>query len=161
MWNTDNLLVCTSLSDHDIRQAYQPYARKCEYHISRISLTPSLLRESPRTVSTDPVAIIFYGMNILCIITTLFWMRSIIYAHPETDLSEVSHSDVRYGRIRVFLSLICTLIAIALAYIHPASSFIFFIIPLIFSLIPGAIAWLDRDLIHRLMKNSTSMNSNG
>ncbi len=100
----------------------------------------------------DPVAICVYGINILCIILSIFWMRSIIYAHPETDLSIVSHEDERYGKIRIYFPLLCTLFAMMLAFIHPTSSFIFFIIPVGFGLIPGAIAWIDRYMIQYIWK---------
>lgn len=103
---------------------------------------------------TDPIAINIYGVNILLIIGSLHWMREIIYSHPETDLSDVSISDARYGRIRLYLPLVFTIIAMAMTYIHPASSFIFFIIPLVFSLVPWAIAWLDKRLVRYIWKRS-------
>ena len=103
---------------------------------------------------TDPIAICIYGSNILLIIGSIIWMRHIIYSHPETDLSDVSREDARYAKIRIFFPLFCTLIAMILAFIHPTSSFLFFIIPLFFSLIPWAIAWMDRCVICYIWKKT-------
>lgn len=92
----------------------------------------------------EPISIYIYGVNILLITSSLIWMRSIIYAHPETDLSSVSPSDSRYGKIRVFLPIWATLLAIFLAHFSPIVSFGIIIFTTVISVIPGGIAKFDR-----------------
>lgn len=156
-------LVCSTLTTYWFSHHYliTIFAKHISRHLVIVnilflvflSLLPFSANLLGRYIS-DPLAISIYGGNIISIILSILWMRHIIYAHPETDLSVVSQEDARYGKIRIYFPLFCTLIAMILAYFQPTSSFLFFTIPVFFSLIPGAIAWLDRHVIRYFWKKS-------
>jgi len=89
------------------------------------------------------LAVVWYGIHIFIIACILYLIRFYIISNPNIEVDELSPQNQRYAKIRVWVPIIMSFFGVLIAFINPNLSLIFYIFPLVISLIPGSVAFLD------------------
>jgi len=93
------------------------------------------------------VAIIVYGIHVILIGMTLFFMRRHIEKNPRID-TLIIHKDERVsGYVRIFFPAVCALVAIGVSFWNPGVSLIFFAFGILFNLLPASTNWIHNNII--------------
>lgn len=90
------------------------------------------------------VAIAIYGINVILIGATLFWMRKHAEHNPHIETAPVTKAEHRSGYIRILVPVFAAIAAIAVSFWSTTASLIFFTLAILFNLIPAS-----SNIIHR------------
>ncbi len=112
------------------------------------------------------VAVTLYGMTVIAIGLTLFYMRQHIERDPKIETSIITKADRRSGYIRILFPVFSAAIAILLSYWNTTFSMTLFTLAIIFNLLPASSntihRWLDfifkddDEVIHGNFKNTNA-----
>lgn len=112
------------------------------------------------------VAVTLYGMTVIAIGLTLFYMRQHIERDPKIETSIITKADRRSGYIRILFPVFSAAIAILLSYWSTTFSMALFTLAIIFNLLPASSntihRWLDfifnddDEVIHGNFKNTNA-----
>ncbi len=91
-------------------------------------------------------AIIIYGINVILIGMTLFFMRRYIEDHPMIETAEVHIDEKVSGYVRILFPVVTALLGVALSFINPLVSILLFASGIIFNLVPAS-----TNIIHRML----------
>jgi len=94
--------------------------------------------------STHQPAAILYGINIFIIVAISTWMGSYIRRTPEIFHDDVSSRLIKQGQFRSRITLVSFAIGIVLTFVHPLLAGVFYLLPVMFNIIPGTLNLLER-----------------
>lgn len=93
------------------------------------------------------VSIMLYGLNVIAIGFSLYFMRRHIEENPEIETTVITKADRRSGYIRILFPVFSAAIALLVSYWNTNVSIILFTIAIIFNLLPASSntvhKWLD------------------
>lgn len=112
------------------------------------------------------VAVTLYGMTVIAIGLSLFYMRQHIERDPKIETSIITKADRRSGYIRILFPVFSAAIAILLSYWNTTFSMTLFTLAIIFNLLPASSntihRWLDiifkddTEVLHGNFKNTNA-----
>lgn len=94
--------------------------------------------------SAHQPAALLYGLNIFIIVSISTWMGSYIRRTPELSHDDISTRMIKQGQIRSRITLISYAIGLVLTFIHPGVAAIFYLLPVVFNIIPGSLNLAER-----------------
>lgn len=110
------------------------------------------------------VAVTLYGITVIAIGLSLFYMRQHIERDPRIETSVITKADRRSGYIRILFPVFSAAVAILLSYWNTTFSMVLFTLAIIFNLLPASSntihRWLDvifkddDEVIHGNFKSS-------
>lgn len=93
------------------------------------------------------IAVVLYGMVVIAIGLTLFYMRLYIEENPEIETSVITKADRRSGYIRILFPVFSATVAIILSLWSTTASLILFTAAILFNVLPASSNiihhWLD------------------
>ena len=89
------------------------------------------------------LAIVLYGLNIICIGISLFIMRRYIIHSDRIESVELSTKSNRHAIIRLFIPVICAALAMGLSFVNTLLSVSLFTFLIIFNLTPAGADVID------------------
>ncbi len=95
------------------------------------------------------VPIIFYGVNVILIGLTLYFMRRHIERNPNIITTEIGVDQVGGGYIRILFPVFSALIGVVLSIWDTYLPILLFTVAIIFNLIPGTSTWM----YHRFVRH--------
>lgn len=94
------------------------------------------------------VAIAIYGVTVIAIGLSLFYMRLNVESSPEIETAIITKADRRSGYIRILFPVFAAALAILISYWNPLFSTIIFTVAILFNLLPASSNiihhWLDK-----------------
>lgn len=112
------------------------------FFIILVPFTAGLLGE----YTYNHAAIIIYGINVIAIGMTLFFMRRYIEGHPKIETIELHVDELVSGYVRILFPVATALLGVALSFINPVISIVLFASGIIFNLVPAS-----TNMIHRVL----------
>ena len=79
-------------------------------------------------------AVIIYGVHIIIIGLLLYWMRQYVISSPTIRNSEIDHTLLRHGTIRLLFPVISAVVAIAISFVNTEFSLFIFTLAILFNL---------------------------
>lgn len=108
-----------------------------------VPFTAHFLGEYPNS----KVTIAVYGLNVIAIGFSLFYMRRYVETNPEIETSPITKADRRSGYIRILFPVFAAAVAIIVSYWNTSVSMLLFTLSILFNLIPSSTniihRWLD------------------
>ncbi|MEO6536805.1 MAG: TMEM175 family protein [Candidatus Paceibacterota bacterium] len=98
------------------------------------------------TYSRNEPAALIYGLNILIIIVLMRIMFAHVSKRPEL-LNDVSTRISKQARFRATLTIVSYILGIVCSFVYIPASIFFYVIPMLFNVIPGTL-----DLIERIFR---------
>ena len=92
------------------------------------------------TYSHTQIAISLYGLHVILLGATLWWMRDYIIKSKYIENSEISERDLRHSTLRLAVPIICSVLAILISFINPTLSLALYTFAIIFNLLPQSAA---------------------
>jgi uncharacterized membrane protein len=146
-WTSHNFLVSIMAKNVNRSLTYINFI-----FLSFVSLIPfssHLLGAYPES----GVAVAFYSSNVLIIALLIYWIREYITRSPRIENPEVmnikldlvgkfDNKDRFYGTARIAISIICSVLALALSFASTTTAIILLLIPILLGAIPGSLALL-------------------
>jgi uncharacterized membrane protein len=96
--------------------------------------------------STHQPAATLYGLNIFVVVLISTVMGVYIRKTPELAHDAVSVRMVRHGQFRSWVSLTSYAIGIAITFFHPALAATFYVLPVVFNIIPASLGMMEEML---------------
>ena len=115
--------------------------------IAIIPFTARMLGE----YSHNQIAIILYGLNVICIGLSLLGMRHHIEISPKIETAEISKSDMRSAYIRILVPLASAVLAIIVSVINTSASIGLFAFAILFNILPAS-----SNIIHHFVDRLSS-----
>lgn len=98
--------------------------------ISLIPFSSSLLGQ----YSNNELSVIIFGVHIILIGATLYWMRRYVLYSPHIHNPEISKHEIRGSTVRTLLPVVFALIAIPICFFNITLSLVLFTLAVIFNL---------------------------
>jgi uncharacterized membrane protein len=117
------------------------------FFIILVPFTAGLLGE----YTYNQAAIIIYGINVILIGMTLFFMRRYIEEHPKIETEHFSIDEKVSGYVRILFPVVTALFGVALSSVNPVISIVLFAAGIIFNLVPAS-----TNVIHRLLVDAVT-----
>jgi uncharacterized membrane protein len=117
------------------------------FFIILVPFTAGLLGE----YSYHQAAIIIYGINVILIGLTLFFMRRYIEDHPKIETVELHVDEKVSGYVRILFPVVTALLGVAVSFINPVISIVLFASGIIFNLVPAS-----TNIIHRMLVDAVT-----
>lgn len=117
------------------------------FFIILVPFTSGLLGE----YTYNQVAIIIYGINVILIGMTLFFMRRYIEDHPKIDTEDLSVDEKVSGYVRILFPVATALLGVILSFWNPVVSIVLFAAGIIFNLVPAS-----TNVIHRMLVDAVT-----
>lgn len=99
------------------------------------------------TYPKSQVSVILYGLNVIAIGFSLYFMRRHVETNPEIETTVITKADRRSGYIRLLFPVFSAAIAILISYWNTSVSVALFTLAIIFNLLPASSntvhRWLD------------------
>ena len=121
------------------------YAKNVDVHLTNINaLFFLLIALIPSTSSllsrfnNNELAISIFGIHIILIGLTLFWMRRYVLFSEHIQNPEITKREIHGSTIRTFIPIIFALIAIPLSFLSTGFSIILFTLAVLFNLSPAS-----------------------
>lgn len=93
------------------------------------------------------VAIVVYGLNVIAIGFSLYFMRRYVETNKEIETSVITKADRRSGYIRILFPVFAAAVAIIVSYWNTSVSMFLFTVSILFNLLPSSSnivhKWLD------------------
>lgn len=117
------------------------------FFITLVPFVAHFLGEYPHS----QIAVTLYGITVIAIGLSLFYMRQHIERNPKIETSIITKADRRSGYIRILFPVFSASIAILLSYWNTTFSMVLFTIAILFNLLPASSNTMHRwlDLIFR------------
>ena len=98
--------------------------------ISLVPFSASVLGQ----YNKNELSVIIFGINIILIGLTLYWMRRYVIFSPHIQNPEISKREIRGSTVRILVPVICAVIAIPLSFVSIKFSLTLFTLAVIFNL---------------------------
>ncbi|OGI66432.1 hypothetical protein A3H53_01725 [Candidatus Nomurabacteria bacterium RIFCSPLOWO2_02_FULL_40_10] len=98
--------------------------------ISLVPFSASILGQYSR----NELSVIIFGVHIILIGLTLYWMRRYVIFSPHIQNPEISKREIRGSTVRILVPVICAVIAIPLSFVSIKFSLTLFTLAVIFNL---------------------------
>jgi uncharacterized membrane protein len=119
------------------------YAKNVDYNLTGINalfflfialvpFTSSMIGQ----YSYNQLAIIIYGLNIITIGVTLYWMKYYVIYSNTIENNLLTERDIRNGNIRILFPVYCAFAAMVISFFSTDIALLFFPAAIIFNLIP-------------------------
>lgn len=92
-------------------------------------------------------AIIIYGVNVILIGMTLFFMRRYIEDHPKIETVELPVDEKISGYVRILFPVVTALLAVAISFVSPFISIILLASGIVFNLVPASTNFIHKMLV--------------
>ena len=112
------------------------------FFIILVPFTAGLLGE----YTYQQAAIIIYGINVILIGITLFFMRRYIEDHPKIETEEIHVDEKVSGYVRILFPVVTALLGVAVSFWSPLVSILLFAAGIVFNLVPAS-----TNMIHRML----------
>jgi uncharacterized membrane protein len=113
------------------------------FFITLVPFSAHFLGQYPHSI----VAISTYGITVIAIGLSLFYMRLYVEQNPEIETTVITKADRRSGYIRILFPVFSAAIAILLSYWNTYVSMFLFTLAIIFNILPASSntvhRWLD------------------
>lgn len=86
--------------------------------------------------SHTQLAISVYGLHVILLGATLWWMRDYVIKSKYIENTEISTKDLHHGTLRLAVPIICSLLAILISFINTTLSLALYTFAIIFNLLP-------------------------
>jgi uncharacterized membrane protein len=96
------------------------------------------------TYPESRVSIVLYGLNVIAIGFSLYFMRRHIEDNPEIETTIITKADRRSGYIRILFPVFSAAIALLASYWNTQFSIVLFTVAIVFNLLPAS-----RNTVHR------------
>lgn len=117
------------------------YAKTIDVRLTSINAVffffVALIPFSSRFIADYPytqIAISFYGINVIFIGLSLFWMRHHVLTSNSIEHNVPSAEELRRGAVRTLVPVFCSVIAIGLGFYNPTLSLGLFTFAIVFNL---------------------------
>lgn len=100
--------------------------------------------------STHQPAVILYGLNIFIIVCISIWMGAYIRKTPELSHDDINSRMIKQGQFRARITLTSYALGIILSFVHPLLAGAFYLLPVLFNIIPGSLNLMERMFGFRL-----------
>jgi uncharacterized membrane protein len=104
--------------------------------------------------SYNHIAIIVYGLNVICIGLSLLAMRRHIEVSPKIEVANILSPDLRSAYIRVMVPIISAVLAIVLSNLNTSFSMALFAFGILFNIVPAS-SNIIHHFVDRLSSNDT------
>lgn len=94
--------------------------------------------------SHTQIAIFVYGLHIILLGLTLWWMRDHVIKSKYIENNEITERDLRHSTIRLAVPIICSIIAILLSFINTTLSLALYTFAIAFNLLPQSASFFGR-----------------
>lgn len=101
--------------------------------------------------SYTQLAIMIYGLNIIFIGISLSAMRNYIVKADHIETAVLSPKSIRHANIRLWIPVVCAIIAMRLSFVHSMMSVGIFTLLIIFNITPAG-----ADLIDKLIRKTSN-----
>jgi uncharacterized membrane protein len=113
------------------------------FFITLVPFVAHFLGQYPHSI----VAISLYGVTVIAIGLTLFYMRIYVEQNPEIETTVITKADRRSGYIRILFPVFSAAVAILLSYWNTYVSMLLFTLAILFNILPASSnsvhKWLD------------------
>ena len=113
------------------------------FFITLVPFAAHFLGQYPHSI----VAISMYGLTVIAIGLSLFYMRLYVEQNPEIETTVITKADRRSGYIRILFPVFSAAVAILLSYWNTYVSMFLFTMAIIFNILPASSntvhRWLD------------------
>ncbi len=144
-WRSHHFL--TSIYAKNLTVGLANYNAMFFFFIAVVPFSARLLGE----YSYNHIAIILYGLNVMCIGLSLLAMRRHIEKSPKIMTENISDADLRSAYIRILVPIISAVVAIILSNINTAFSMALFAFAIIFNIVPAS-----SNIIHHFVDRLSS-----
>jgi uncharacterized membrane protein len=93
---------------------------------------------------TFSISLQLYGINILAVYLVNFVLVEYIWRSDNIENGEITSRVRKQGKIRLYISISCTVLALLFSTFNSGLAITFYIIPLIFSNIPGILNAIEK-----------------
>jgi uncharacterized membrane protein len=87
---------------------------------------------------------LLYGFNLLAVYLINLCLYEYIWRSKNIENHKLPSRVIKQGKIRLYSSIVCTIIALILSSFSTQIAFVFFVLPLIFNNIPGVLNRLEK-----------------
>lgn len=98
--------------------------------------------------SHNTIAVFTYGVNVIAIGLTLYFMRRHIEKNPAIDTTPITKTEYRSGYIRILFPIFVAFLGIMLSFVNTKISIVLFSVSILFNIVPASSnfihRWLDR-----------------
>lgn len=113
--------------------------------LSLVALIPFSAHLLGRYGREIDLAVVLYGINVFVIGLVQNFIFEYALRHPEIETGHNSTRLLKQGRIRSYVTSVCTIIGILFAvYVSTTLALFFYIFPLVFNIVPGMLDKLER-----------------
>lgn len=88
--------------------------------------------------------IIIYGVHIIIIGLLLYWMRQYVIASPTIRNTEMDHTQLRHGTVRILFPVITAILAIVISFVNTELSLFLFTLAILFNLSGRSTTMLEK-----------------
>ncbi len=127
------------------------YAKNVDVHLTNINaLFFLLIALIPSTSSLlsrfneNELAISIFGIHIILIGLTLFWMRRYVLFSEHIQNPEISRREIHGSTVRTVIPIVFALIAILLSFVSTSFSLILFTLAVLFNLSPYSTRFFEK-----------------
>lgn len=96
------------------------------------------------TYSHTRMGIIIYGINVILIGMTLYFMRRYIERNPVIGTPVLHKDAIISGYVRILFPVFSSIVAILISLYNPTISLVLFTIAILFNLFPATTSWIHR-----------------
>lgn len=86
--------------------------------------------------SHTQIAITVYGLHVILLGATLWWMRDYVLKSKYIENTEISVRDLRHSTLRLAVPIICSVLAILISFINTTLSLALYTFAILFNLLP-------------------------
>lgn len=101
----------------------------------------------------NQTAIIIYGVNVILIGLTLFFMRRYIEEHPAIETIVLPIDERVSGYVRILFPVVTAIIGVVFAFINPIISIFLFAAGIVFNLVPASTNLIHKVIVETAKKN--------
>ncbi len=93
---------------------------------------------------TSQAAILVFGLNIIFIGLSLFWMRHYAHVSSNIESNDTTALERRHAYVRILFPVFCALIAMYVAFMNTEIALILLTVGILFNLLPKSTTIIDR-----------------
>ncbi len=94
------------------------------------------------TYSHTQIAVSVYGLHVILLGLTLWWMRDYVIKSKYIENNEISERDYRHSTIRLAVPIICSIMAILISFFNTTVSLALYTLAIVFNLLPQSTSLL-------------------
>ncbi len=141
-WRAHHFL--TSVYAKNLTAGFANYNALFFLFIAAVPFSAKILAE----YSHNTIGVLTYGVNVIAIGLTLYFMRRHIEKNPAIDTTPITKTEYRSGYIRILFPIIVAFLGILVSFANTTLSIVLFSVSILFNIVPASSnfihGWLDR-----------------